>query len=73
MRDGSERLKKWLAETKLSQADFATKAGLSESLVSLLLSGQRRPGISAATIERATEGAVPATSWLRTLRRPRAA
>ena len=64
MRDGPTRLKRWLKKSGLSQVEFAERARLSESTVSLLLSGGRSPGLSAVAIEQATDGAVPANCWL---------
>lgn len=69
MSNGPAKLKAYLGRSGISQAALAKKAGVSEALVSMLLLGRRNAGISAAAIEKATKGAVPATSWLRSSRR----
>ncbi len=48
-----------------SQSDIAMKFGISQAYLSQILSGKRRPSLDLAIrIERLTDGAVPATSWV---------
>lgn len=47
------------------QHDLAAAFGISRPHLSLLLAGKKRPSLELAIrIERATDGAVPATSWI---------
>lgn len=61
---GPALLTKYLRDTQQRPADFAGATGLSEGWLSRILRGIRKPDIDNATlIERATDNAVPATSW----------
>lgn len=61
---GPVLLSRYLRDTKQKPADFARATGLDEGRLSRLLRGIRRPDIDNATlIEKATDSAVPATSW----------
>lgn len=54
----------WLEKEHLTQRAFAQLLGVTHPIVSMWLSGVRRPGLdSALAIERVTRGAVPAESW----------
>jgi len=62
--NGAELLRHFLTAEKLSQADFAARAGVSTASVSLWLAGVSRPGYdSALLVQSATGGAVPFVSW----------
>lgn len=59
------KLTTYLSETSISQAKLSDALGISRSHMSLLVSGERKPGLDlAVAIERATDGAVPASSWV---------
>jgi len=63
---GTELLKSYFAGIPDTQEEVAARFGVSQAYVALLLSGDRvvkRLDI-ADRIERATDGAVPASSWL---------
>lgn len=54
----------YLTETGISQAELSEALGISRGHMSLLASGERKPSLNLAfAIERATKGAVPASSW----------
>jgi transcriptional regulator with XRE-family HTH domain len=58
-------LTEWLKEKGTSQEAFAAVVGASQGQISRLLSGARGPGLDLAMkIEKATAGAVPASSWV---------
>jgi len=62
---GIERLASYLARKGLTQGAFALLARVPAPQVSMWLAGRRRPGLaSALKIARATQGAVPASSWV---------
>lgn len=68
-------LREYLDAEKLSQQDFAERARVPASQVSLWLSGARRPGLeNTEKVRTATDGKVTAADWLGTkpARRPRA-
>lgn len=57
-------LAEYLRETATPQGDFAAQCGIDQPMVSMYLSGKRRPGLDAAfAIERASGGRVPAAYW----------
>lgn len=59
-----DRLRKYLEQERISQADFARLAGLSQPALSQYVSGVRRPNVDAAlAIERASNGAIPMSDW----------
>jgi transcriptional regulator with XRE-family HTH domain len=65
-------LREWMDRNHVTQLDLAEKTGISQSLLSKYLSGNRIPKIAnALVIDKATEHQVPVESWLR--RRKRAA
>ena len=50
----SERVQEWLSQQERNQAYLARKAGIDESYLSMILSGQRKPGPRAlAKLEKA--------------------
>lgn len=54
----------YLTKHGLSQRKFSRLCRLTQSTISLLARGVRSPGLAAAfAIERATDGAIPASSW----------
>lgn len=54
----------FLAETNTSQTKLSEVLGISRSHMSLIVSGERKPSLDLAlAIERATDGAVPVSSW----------
>ena len=65
MRSGTEQLADWMRRRGFTQADAARYFGCHRSLLSLLLSGERTPGLaSALTIERLT--GIPVEAWSET-------
>jgi len=61
---GSVLLKRFLREQRLSERAFAARAGVNISLVHYAKHGKKRPGLDGAMkIERATDGAIPASAW----------
>lgn len=55
----------YLANTKTKQSVLAASVGVSRGYLSELVGGTKRPSLElAVAIERATDGAVPATSWV---------
>jgi transcriptional regulator with XRE-family HTH domain len=63
-------LGRWLRDRGISQDAFAARVGATQSQISRIVRGDRGPGIElAVAIERATDGAVPVTSWKRRPRR----
>ena len=58
-------LAEYLATENISQEAFGLRVGVKQATVSRLASGVQRPGLPlAVAIERATAGAVPASSWI---------
>lgn len=56
-------LRLWMTKEKLTQKEAADRIGVPQGYVSAWLSG-RKPGVEyALQIERASNGAVPVTSW----------
>jgi transcriptional regulator with XRE-family HTH domain len=65
-------LETFLRENGRTQRELALACGLREATISRIINRIRRPGIdSAAAIERATDGAVPASAWVREIPEPR--
>ncbi len=57
-------LKVHLLQSGMKQGDFAANIGIPQSTLSEIIRDRRKPhGPVAAKIERATGGAVPASSW----------
>ena len=57
-------LASFIASTGKRQADLAKDLSISRSHMSELVSGSKKPGRNLAiAIERATDGAVPVSSW----------
>lgn len=55
----------YLKVKSLRQHDFAGRVGATQSTISKLSAGEVKPSLELAiAIERATSGAVPATSWI---------
>lgn len=62
---GMTTLATYLASARITQEEFAKKVGLKQAAISRLARGLSRPSLEAAVaIERITEGAVPAASWV---------
>jgi len=58
-------LARYLKDTGTSQKTFAALAGVDQSVVSRLARQQIQPGLDLAfRIEKLTDGAVPAASWV---------
>ncbi|WP_299558675.1 helix-turn-helix transcriptional regulator [uncultured Sulfitobacter sp.] len=58
-------LKKFISQSDCNQAEWAKRIDVSASYLSDLLRGKKRPSLDLAfRIERATCGAVPASSWI---------
>jgi transcriptional regulator with XRE-family HTH domain len=58
-------LAQYLRDTGTTQRAFAATLEMSPGFLSEILSGKKRPGIDTAfNIERATNGAVPVSSWV---------
>lgn len=63
--NGIELLDAYMSGKRLTQAEMADRVGVPSAMVSMWLSGRRRPGLRHAFgIEAATGGAVPAKAWL---------
>ena len=59
-------LARYLAKTQETQAAFGVRVGVTDAIVCMWLSGARRPNLTSAfAIQRATDGEVPATLWLK--------
>jgi DNA-binding XRE family transcriptional regulator len=59
------KLKTYLAATKMRQSALAEVLEISRGHMSDLVNGAKQPGLELAfQIERATNGAVPAMSWV---------
>lgn len=55
----------YIASNKIKQSALAAALGVSRGYLSELVGGTKRPSLElAVAIERATNGAVPATSWV---------
>ena len=62
---GMNELSKYIDASGLTQEQFAEKIGADQSIVSRLYAGKIRPSLQRAfAIERATNGAVPVSSWV---------
>lgn len=58
------KLADYLADQKITQTDFARRIGVSNSMLSSLLNGIRRPGFDTIqAIAQATENAVRPDDW----------
>ena len=58
-------LAEFIKRSGMTQTAFADQLGVSKSYLSTLISRRRLPSlVLAVTIERVTDGAVPATSWI---------
>lgn len=59
------KLREHLEGNGIRQADFAARIGVTQGMVSRLVSGALLPSLELAVkIERDTGGAVPASSWI---------
>lgn len=57
-------LARYLDSEGITQTEFARSAGIPTPMICQWLSGKRRPGLkNAFAIERATNGAIPASYW----------
>ena len=64
--DGPLLLKKWLDDRDMTQLAFAALSGIPQSDISAYVNDKRRPDLTRAfLIQGATEGGVPASSWIR--------
>lgn len=62
---GASRLTRWLEENEVSLSSFAKTVECSKSAAGALKLGTMTPGLKlAARIEKATNGEVPAVSWV---------
>ena len=63
---GMNQLQAYLDASGVKPSELAAKVGTSRGYISDLANGKRaRPGLTvAAAIERATDGAVPASGWV---------
>lgn len=60
-----ELFRQWREERKVKQSEMAAKLGVSQSYLSQVETGARRSNLELAlAIERVTEGAIPAASWV---------
>lgn len=60
-----QKLRDFLSDNKIARRDFAAQIGVDQSVLSRFCNDQARPGLETAVrIERATSGAVPASSWI---------
>lgn len=60
---GMKQLQKYLEGRK--KGDFAKDIGISPSFLSQILSNRRKPSLKLAlAIDKATDGEVPASSWV---------
>jgi len=58
------KLSEWLAETGLTQKQFAERIGVTQGAVSMMCRDKPRLSLDVAVkIERATRGAVPVEEW----------
>jgi transcriptional regulator with XRE-family HTH domain len=58
-------LRQFIRNSGLTQTQWAERFGVTSSYLSVLLQGGRKPSLQLAVrIERETDGAVPATSWV---------
>lgn len=58
-------LNEFLSASEITDGEFAAKVGVSRSMVNRYRHNQATPSLSlAAKIERATDGAVPMSSWV---------
>lgn len=57
--------RKYLHDSGSRQSDFAEKLGVTQATISKLSSGDAKPSLELAlSIEQATNGKVPMTSWV---------
>ena len=64
--EASKRLQDWLEAKDLTQRDFSKLIGMTQSWLSLLLSGNKIPTLTQAVeIEKTTKGYVTPSMWLR--------
>ena len=62
---GMTKLDEHLKQNSIRRRDFAEQIGVHESVLSRFCNGLARPALDTAfAIERATDGAVPASSWV---------
>lgn len=66
---GMDKLLSYLKARHATQAEFAASVGITQAALSRMLAGKITPSLTTAVrIERATDGAVPASSWVTDLR-----
>lgn len=60
-----ELIERFLRTRKMRPAELARRTGILPSMISMYRRGLRKAGLETAlTIERATDGAVPASAWV---------
>jgi transcriptional regulator with XRE-family HTH domain len=60
-----ELIERFLKVRKMRAAELCRRTGILPSMISLYRRGLRKAGLETAlTLERATDGAVPASSWV---------
>ncbi len=60
------KLSRWLDVAGMSRDALAVKLGVGRSYVDKVCRGERRPSLDlAVAIEKLTEGAVPASAWIK--------
>ena len=58
-------LRSYITLRCIKQSDFAAVLGITQSMVSRLITGATTPSLDLAVrIERVTDGAVPASAWI---------
>ncbi|WRH62073.1 MAG: helix-turn-helix transcriptional regulator [Fuscovulum sp.] len=63
------KLRTFLSQSGTTQAELAKEVGVSRPYMSELVGGTKIPSLeNAVAIERATNGAVPASSWINSQR-----
>lgn len=61
---GTMKLNEWLRQEGMVHRAFAERLGISKAMLSLMLSGKRRPGRElAVNIEAVTKGKVKVKEW----------
>lgn len=64
MATNRDRLRSFLKRARKTQRDFARACGVTPSMLSKMLTGDRTPSLAVATkIEKSTAGRVKATGW----------
>lgn len=57
-------LREWMERNEITQVELSEKTGISQSLLSKYLRGNRGPKVhNALVLEKATKGQVPVEAW----------